>query len=225
MAAGMHCLSAAFLALTASFAPPAMAENQIWTNYALKKEAPGGLPVDLSLNAEIRFAPDGDVAQYVLRPGVTYAVNDRLDLSGGYRYGQALRDGPDQIEHRLWQQAGYRITRLGSARISGRTRLEQRFREGESGTGWRLRQQISLEQPLAETDIKLALSGELFLGLTDTNWGNADGLQEIRSRAAFKWKAAGLGWEAGYLHRHRLGSNGTEDEVNDHVVVGISKSF
>lgn len=225
MAARMYRFSAAFLALTASLAPPAMAENQIWTNYELKKEAPGGLPVDLSLNAEVRFAPDGDVAQYVLRPGVTYAVNERLKLSGGYRYGQSLREGPDQIEHRLWQQAGYRITQLAGTRISGRTRLEQRFREGESGTGWRLRQQLSLEKPLAETGIKLALSGEVFLGLTETSWGNADGLQEIRSRVAIKWKAAGLGWEAGYLHRHRLARNGADGEANDHVLLGVSKSF
>lgn len=50
------------------------------------------------LNGEIRFDPDEQIAQYVLRPGISYAVNDRLDLSGGYRYGQSLREGPDQVE-------------------------------------------------------------------------------------------------------------------------------
>ena len=221
----MHRFSAAFLALTASLAPSAMAENQIWTNYELKKEASAGLPVDLTLNAEVRFAPDGDVAQYVLRPGVTYAVNDRLRVSGGYRYGQALRDGPDQIEHRLWQQASYALAEIGDARIAGRTRLEQRFREGESGTGWRLRQQLSLEHPLGESALRLAVSNEIFLGLEETDWGNADGLQENRARATLRWTAGGIGWEAGYLNQFRNGVSGADDESNDHIFLGVSKSF
>jgi len=58
-------------------------------------------------------------------------------------------------------------------------------------------QQASLEQPLARTEIRLALSSEFFLGLTETGWGNASGLQEIRSRAFVNRAMSGLGWEAG----------------------------
>jgi hypothetical protein len=221
----MHAACATLVALTTLLAPSARAENQIWTSYELKKETPAGLPVDLTLNGQIRFDPDGQIAQYVLRPGISYAVNDRLNLSGGYRYGQSLREGPDQVEHRLWQQAGYCIARLASARISGRTRLEQRFREDESGTGWRIRQQVSLEQPLARTDISLALSSELFLGLTETGWGNANGLQEIRSRASVNWAMSGLGWEAGYLNQMRMGRENAADETRHHIFLGLSKSF
>jgi hypothetical protein len=221
----MHRLSASLLALTASLAPPAMAENQIWTIYELKKEASAGLPVDLTLNGEIRFEPDGEVEQFVLRPGVAYAINKQLKVSGGYRYGQTLHDGPDQIEHRLWQQASYALAEIGDARIAGRTRLEQRFREGESGTGWRIRQQLSLEHPLGESGIRLALSNEIFLGLEETDWGNADGLQENRARATLRWTAGGIGWEAGYLNQFRNGVSGADDESNDHIFLGVSKSF
>jgi hypothetical protein len=221
----MHRLSASLLALTASIAPPAVAENQIWTNYELKKEAPGGLPVELTLNGEIRLEPDGEVEQFVLRPGIGYAINKRLKVSGGYRYGQTLRDGPDQIEHRLWQQASYALAEIGDARIAGRTRLEQRFREGESGTGWRIRQQLSLEHPLGESALRLAISNEIFLGLKETDWGNADGLQENRARATLRWTAAGVGWEAGYLNQFRNGPSGADDETSDHIFLGVSKSF
>ncbi len=212
-------------ALTTLLAPSASAENQIWTNYELKKEAPAGLPVDLTLNGEIRFEPDGQITQYVLRPGISYALNDRLMLSGGYRYSQSPGKGTDQVEHRLWQQAGYRIAELASARITGRTRLEQRFREDESGTGWRVRQQISLEQPLAGTDIELAIRSELFVGLKETGWGNANGLQEVRSRASVNWAMAGLGWEAGYLNQIRMGTAGAADQTSHHIYLGLSKSF
>ena len=221
----MHRFSAAFLALTASLAPSAMAENQIWTNYELKKEATAGLPVELTLNGEVRFEPDGEVEQFVLRPGVAYAINKRLKVSGGYRYGQTLRDGRDQIEHRLWQQASYALAEIGDARIAGRTRLEQRFREGESGTGLRIRQQLSLEHPLGESGIRLVLSNDVFLGLKETDWGNADGLQENRARATLRWTAGGIGWEAGYLNQFRNGASGADDETNDHIFLGVSRSF
>lgn len=221
----MHPASATFLALTTLLSPSARAENQIWTNYELKQEAPAGWPVDLTLNGEIRFEADGQITQYVLRPGISYAVTERLKLSGGYRYGQSLRQGQDQVEHRLWQQAAYRITRLASAGISGRTRLEQRFRQDESGTGWRVRQQVSLEQPLPGTDVRLALSSELFLGLTETGWGNTDGLQEIRSRAWVKWTMSGLGWEAGYLNQIRIGTANAADETGHHIFLGLSKNY
>ncbi len=215
----------AFAVAAASAAPGAFAENQIWTAYELKGKAPGGLPLELSLNGEVRFEPDAEVSQIVLRPGIGYAVNDGLKISGGYRYGQALRDGPDQIEHRLWQQASYDMATFGDAEISGRTRLEQRFREDESGTGWRIRQQLSLEYPLAKSGVRLSLSDEVIIGLKEADWGNADGFQENRARATFKWTAAGIGWEAGYLNQFRNGQAGAEDEADDHIFIGVSKSF
>jgi Protein of unknown function (DUF2490) len=215
----------AFAVAAASAAPGAFAENQIWTAYELTGKAPAGLPLELSLNGEVRFEPDAEITQFVLRPGIGYALNDRLHVSGGYRYGQALRDGPDQIEHRLWQQANYDIVAVGDAEISGRTRLEQRFREGESGTGWRIRQQVSLEYPLAKSGVRLALSDEIIIGLKEADWGNADGFQENRARATFKWTAAGIGWEAGYLNQFRNGQAGAADEANDHIFLGVSKEF
>ena len=215
----------AFAVAAASAAPSAFAENQIWTAYELTGKAPAGLPLELSLNGEVRFEPDAEITQFVLRPGIGYTLNDRLQVSGGYRYGQALRDGPDQIEHRLWQQANYDIAAVGDAEISGRTRLEQRFREDESGTGWRIRQQFSLEYPLAKSGIRLSLSDEVLIGLKEADWGNADGFQENRARATFKWTAAGIGWEAGYLNQFRNGQAGAEDDADDHIFVGVSKSF
>jgi hypothetical protein len=218
-----YCL----LALTglALSSGPALAENQIWTSYELKKSATDTFPLELTLNAEVRYEPDLVANQYVLRPGIGYKVNDRLKISGGYRYGQAVRDGDDQIEHRLWQQASYDLFEAGKFEFAGRTRLEQRQREGADGTGWRIRQQIAVERPLEGTGLTLVVSDEVFFGLEEAPWGNADGLQENRLRTNFKWKAAGIGWEVGYLNQYRNGVNGADDTTDDHISLGISKSF
>ncbi|MBA4339821.1 MAG: hypothetical protein C0421_13370 [Hyphomonas sp.] len=215
----------AFAVAAASAAPGAFAENEIWTTYEIEKSATERLPLILSLNAEVRFEPDAVASQFVLRPGIGFQVNDRLEISAGYRYGQTVRDGDDQIEHRLWQQAEYDLFKVGKVEIEGRTRLEQRQREGADGTGWRVRQRISLERPLEGTSLTLVVSDEAFIGFAETPWGNADGLQENRARVEIEWKAAGIGWEAGYLNRYRNGVNGAEDTTEHNISLGISKEF
>jgi hypothetical protein len=215
-------LALASLALTA---PPAFAESEIWTTYEIEKSATERFPFILSLNAEVRFEPDGFASLYVLRPGIGYDVNDRLEISAGYRYGHTVRDGDDQIEHRLWQQAEYSLFEVGKVGIEGRTRLEQRQREGANGTGLRIRQRISLERPLEGTGLTLVVSDEAFIGFQDTPWGNPDGLHENRARVEFEWEAAGIEWEAGYLNRYSNGVNGAQDTTDHNISVGISKEF
>lgn len=214
------CLGAAL-----TLAAPACADNQIWTNYEFKARPSATVPFELSLNGEIRLDPDGGVSQYVFRPGIGFKIRDGLSLSGGYRYGQAMREGVDQIEHRLWQQASYDLLSVGEAEIYGRTRIEQRFREGGDGTGHRVRQQFSASHPLGKTGLKFVASDELIFGLNDTDWGNSAWLQENRARLQIEWTAGGIGWEVGYLSRHRNGTRGATDTTSDHIEIGISKSF
>lgn len=164
------------------------------------------MPVILFLNAEVRFEPDAVASQFVLRPGISFQVNDQLEISAGYRCGQTVRDGQDQTERRLWQPAEYDLLKIGKVGIEGRTRLEQRQREGADGTGWWVRQRISLERPLQGTSLTLVVSDEAFIGFAETPWGNSDGLQENRARVEIEWEATGIGWEGGY--RHRNGVNG-----------------
>jgi hypothetical protein len=225
MAHFVHVRLAILLAFAASAGLPAFAEDEIWTNYELKTRRSSTSPVELTLNGEIRFEPDGDVEQYALRPGIGLKLRDGLRVSGGYRYGHAIREGADQVEHRLWQQASYDLFSLGEIDFSGRTRVEQRFREGGDGTGHRVRQQFSMSRPLGQTGLKLVASDEMILGLNDTEWGNATGLQENRARLLLEWTAGGIGWKAGFISRYRNGINGAPDTTSDHLEFGISKSF
>jgi hypothetical protein len=209
----------AIATLAASSAPGALAEDQIWIQADLEKSLPGEPRAAVGLDTEMRYQPDGQLGAFVIRPVLSFDVSERLEISGGYRYSQSIRTGADQIEHRLWQQADYGLFDTWGVEFSARSRLEQRYREGASGTGWRLRQRIGLEYPLKGTGLRLSLSEEIMLGLNTTEWGNDSGLQENRSRAGFEWMIAGTEWEIGYLQRDRDG------ETSEHIVVGVSKEL
>jgi Protein of unknown function (DUF2490) len=214
------------LAVAAScVAPGAFAENQIWTQIDLAKKLSRESQYEFSLTTELRYQPDGDLDTIEIRPGVTYEIRDGLSVSGGYLYASNRRQGPDRREHRLWQMVSYDLFSVGDGDVAGRSRIEERWREGESGTGWRLRQQFSYTHPIGDTDLKLALSDEVTMGLNTTDWGHSEGLQENRAKAVVKWKMAGAGWEAGYLNQYRNGINGAADETNDHIFLGVSREF
>lgn len=207
-----------------AFCGAASAENQIWTQIDLATKLAEDSKWEFGLNGEFRFEPDRELDTIELRPGVTYEVRDGLSVSGGYLYAVNRRAGPDRKEHRLWQMVGYDLFEIGEGEVSGRSRIEERWREGTSGTGWRLRQQLSYAHPIGETGLKLSLSDEVTIGLNDTGW-SPDGLQENRAKATVKWKAAGAGWELGYLNQYRNGTGGADDETNHHIFVGVSKDF
>lgn len=210
---------------TALLAPAALAENQIWTTISLKKKPAADSAYEFELNNELRFQPDGDLDTIEIRPGVTRKLENGLSLSGGYLFASTRRAGPDRREHRLWEQVGYELGEVGGGKVAGRSKIEQRWREGADGTGWRLRQQVSWEHPIAGTDLKFNLSDEATLGLNETSWGNSKGLQENRAKAVVKWKAGKATWEVGYLNQYRNGVNGAADEDNHHLVLGLSSSF
>jgi predicted porin len=207
------------------FAPAAAAENQIWTSLNLKKKPSTESRYEFELNTEMRYQPDGYLDTIEIRPGVSYKLDNGMKLSGGYLYGIGRRAGPDRHEHRLWEQVSYDIAKPGDGKIEGRSKIEQRWREGADGTGWRLRQQISYERPISGTKLKLNLSDEATIGLNDTNWGHAEGLQENRAKAVVKWKTGRAGWELGYMYQYRNGVNGAPDQDNHHIIVGLSAGF
>lgn len=181
----------AIAVIAASAAPGALAGNQIWIQADIEKVLPVEPRARLGLDTQMRYQPDGQPGAFVIRPKLTFDVNDRLEISGGYRYSQAIRAGADQIEHRLWQQAEYGLFGAWGAAFSARTRLEQRLREGAGRLGWRVRQQVGFDMPLEGTGLTLRLSEEIILGLNTADWGNERGLQERRSRAGLERIMAG----------------------------------
>lgn len=213
------------VAALAFAAPAALGENQIWTALDLKKKSAADPRIEFELNTEMRYQPDGDLDATEIRPGISYKLDNGLKLSGGYLYSNTRRAGPDRREHRLWQQVAYDLGDLGKGKLSGRSKLEERWREGRGETGWRLRQQFAYEIPLGAGGLKLGLSDEATIGLNTTDWGHAEGLQENRAKAVVKWKTGKAGWEMGYMNQYRNGVNGAEDQDNHHIVIALSVGF
>lgn len=160
------------------------------------------------LEYHLRYSDDqSQVFQRLLRPGVTYRFNDIYTATAGLvhaRNDTARASGPSD-EYRFWQQFGYRLWRSESGlQLTGRTRLEQRWVESASGTGWRLRQQVRAEYPLAllGDGYKAVGYNETFLGLNATDWGQRQDVDRVRHFVGLRIPLTGmLQAEPGYMNQ------------------------
>lgn len=164
-----------------------------------------------------RFTEDSDYEQLLVRPGVGLDVGHGASLWLGYAYintDPATRASFD--EHRIWQQLLW-STKLGSLGLQSRTRLEQRFVDTGSDTGWRARQFVKATYPLAfRSQLGLAAYDELFIDLKDTDFGADGGLSQNRLFAGFAWKLDDSGRtvvELGYLNQY-INNTGRADTMN-----------
>jgi hypothetical protein len=88
-----------------------------------------------------------DIDQFVLRPGVGFALSDRSSVWAGYAYTANFTSSGKVYENRTWQQFVW-TTASASLAMSSRSRVEQRLFEGESTTAWRIRQQVRVTQSM-----------------------------------------------------------------------------
>jgi hypothetical protein len=211
------------LAATPAFGQTA---DQLWTGAFANGPVREKSRLLVWFDAHARFNGEGDqLNTTILRPGVGWRVSPRLDVWVGYADVTLHRHGPNGEEHRVWQQATYPVAEIGGGRLTARTRLEQRFRDGGDDTGLRLRQFIRWSRPLATPDVTIVASNETFLALNDTDWGQNAGYDQNR---AF----IGLGWqmtpkfrlEGGYMNQ-RIDGGAGPDRQNDNFVLNGFATF
>lgn len=158
-----------------------------------------------SVQGQFRAFSLADGARQVVgRGGIGYRFKDRLTAWAGYAYFQLHADGVGTArENRTWQQVNWNMGAWNRAVWKSRTRLEQRFREGRSGTGWSLRQQLGVEMPLsAWNGVSLIFSDEVFFDLRQTSWVQT-GFSQNRVFAGLGFKNKGsASLEAGYMHQY-----------------------
>ena len=154
-----------------------------------------------------RFFDDTDgFGLSIVRPGVGYTLTDSTTVWAGYGWIHASpATRPDFEEHRVWQQVTW-SDQCGDASVGLRSRLEQRFLETGSDTGWRFRQFASYRRPLAYSDrLTLVVWDEAFFHLNDTDWGAETGFNQNRIVVGMGWlcrRAQGRRAEAGYLNNY-----------------------
>ncbi|MGJ3627785.1 DUF2490 domain-containing protein [Sphingomonas sp. MMS24-JH45] len=90
-----------------------------------------------------------DVDQLLLRPAIGVQATPDLQLYLGYAHVE--EPAAKQNEERLFQQATL-FVRDVPGELQSRTRLEQRWRTDGRDTGWRLRQMLRYEYPVAQED-------------------------------------------------------------------------
>jgi Protein of unknown function (DUF2490) len=126
----------------------------------------------LWFDAQLRLGDDaGRFSQGVVRPGVGYALSEAWSLWAGYAYirTEAPYATTPTNEQRIWEQAIWNGA-IGATKLSSRTRLEQRFFNGGTDTGWRVREFVKLVQPLgAENTWSFVVSNEIFVNLNNAN--------------------------------------------------------
>ena len=154
-----------------------------------------------------------------------YRVNKVVTLWAGYTHDPQYAAGDFTImEHRAREQVTFdSFTKIGPGKFSARMRLEQRWRNGVDGTGWRLRPYLKYSLPIAGKTA-LNLSSEPFFNLNTTSFQRQSGLDRVRNLVSISTPLAkNLTGEAGYMNQHGFvrGGEDTSDNIA-YFAVGLS---
>ncbi|MFN2582878.1 MAG: DUF2490 domain-containing protein [Candidatus Dormibacteria bacterium] len=217
------------IAFVAALVTPAAAwatnDGQLWTN----ANATVKLSDRWRLSEEVTIRlSDNKNGLYELEANTLlgYRFNKIVTLWAGYTHNPQYSAGHfTRTEHRAREQITFdSFTKLGPGKLSGRLRLEQRWREGLDGTGWRLRPYLKYSMPL-HGKVNLNLSSEPFINLNTTSFQTKPGLDRVRNLVTvsvpFSKKVTG---EAGYMNQH-LFISGAPDESDNVAYFGLSMSL
>lgn len=157
---------------------------------------------------------------------VGYRLNKNVTIWGGYVHDPQYSGGDFTVmEHRAREQITFdNVGKVGSGKLGARLRMEQRWRDGIDGTGWRLRPYAKLSFPL-HGKTALNLSNETFINLNKNSFQKRTGIDRMRNLVSISTPLGKrLSGEAGYLNQYGFVRNGTD--TMDHVAYfALSASF
>ncbi len=207
-------------------AGPAVAgeDTQYWQTLNLTVAVPGNFKI---ANETVRRSSDAR-GFYEIENNfmIGKKVSKVVTLWLGYTFDPQYNHGTFRFrEHRFRQQVNFdSFAVLGKIKLSGRLRLEERWREGQPGTAWRLRPQLKASTPLAGKTT-ISVSSEAFLDLDNTDFQTVDGLERMRNAVYITVPLnKQFNIDLGYLNQHAFVPNGPDN--SDHVLTtGLSASF
>jgi hypothetical protein len=145
-----------------------------------------------------------------------YRLNKVVTVWAGYTHDPQYSGGNFIVmEHRAREQVTFDgFAKLGGGKLSGRLRLEQRWRHGIDGTGWRLRPYLKYSLPIAGKTA-LNLSTEPFLNLNTTRFQKQSGLERVRNLVSLSTPLTNrLSGEIGYMNQHGFVRHGPDTSDN-----------
>lgn len=155
-----------------------------------------------------------------------YKANKHVTYWLGYTFDPQYLHGAFRTrEHRFRQQVSFdNVAEIGKAKLSGRLRMEQRWRENAPGTGWRLRPYVKATMPLAGKTT-LSVSHESFIDLNTTSFQKVGGYERMRNAVSVGVPLnKQFSVDFGYLNQHGFVRNGPDTSDNV-LTVGLSASM
>ena len=153
-------------------------------------------------------------------------LNPHITVWLGYTHDpQYLHGDFTVMEHRFRQQVNFdNVAQFGKVKLGGRLRLEERWREGQSGTGWRLRPAVKLSMPFVGKTT-LAFQTEPFFNLGTTTFQRVSGLDRVRNSVAVTVPLSKkINFDFGYLNQTTFVRNA--ENTSDHVfTLGLAATF
>ncbi|MEA3062769.1 MAG: hypothetical protein QOJ94_2550 [Sphingomonadales bacterium] len=209
------------LAFLAAAALPSVAvardDSQLWIG--------GSAVVDLGkrfrLSEEIvtRFSDDrGGLYEIESNTLLGIRLAPRATFWAGYTHSPSYSHGRfAAMERRAREQLTIDGLPAGPGLLSLRLRMEERWRDGFAGTGWRLRPFVKYSLPLRRGGhTAIVFSHESFLNLNRTAFQARTGEERMRNAVAIATPLArGVNAEIGYLNQHGFVRGGPD--TSDHV--------
>ena len=215
----------ALAALLSSTAATARSDSQVWTTASATVKLSDNWRVSQEIVA--RFS-DNRNGLYEIESNTLlgYKLNKVTTLWAGYTHDPQYSAGDFTVmEHRAREQVTFDgFAQIGKAKLSGRVRLEQRWRHNVDGTGWRLRPYLKVAIPVAGKTA-LNLSTEPFFNLNQTPFQARTGLDRVRNLITISTPLTKtLTGEAGYMNQHGF-VRGGEDTSDNIAYFAVSLSL
>lgn len=221
----MRFLACALLLVAATPAAHAQVEDeQLWIKLSAKTDLSEQVDLALETNQRLGNAEGGIYeSQYIAKIGVD--IGGGFKLTGGLNRVVAVEDGRvDNTEWRPRQELGFPDLALGNGALSGRIRVEQRFRNDGDDVGHRVRPEISYTLPLSET-VDLELGHESYFNLNTTDFGQRAGHERMRNFIEIGFPLIDkVDAAIGYLNQYRFNRTAT-DRMEHALTLGLSASF
>jgi len=219
VALGVVCLLAQ--ANRAEAQTDTVTDERVWFTFSLQGPI-GARTSPWRLAIESFFRSRNGVDQLdsaAVRPILSYNLNAHSSVGGGYALSPSFPvTGGTTIEHRWFEQYVWTGSLSGGS-LSARTRIEQRFIEGNSGVDHRFREVVRYTHPIrAGSKTYLAGYDELFVHMNSTTRSRS-GVDQNRAYAgAGRALNARFRIEIGYLNQFIPGHN-VPDRMN-HILSG-----
>jgi hypothetical protein len=206
------------LLVAAAMPAPALAaksDTQLWTNENVTVKL--GDHWRVSEEVAVRWS-DNRHGLYEVESNTLlgYRLNKVVTVWAGYTHNPQYSAGSFAVtEHRAREQVTFDgFAMLGKGKLSGRIRLEQRWRNHVEGAGSRLRPYLRYSLPIAGKTA-LNLSTEPFLNFNITPFQKRTGLERIRNLITISTPLTKtLSGELGYMNQHGFVKGGPDTSDN-----------